>query len=99
MRLAICSSKGEGEVAGRLEPLGGTLFETMVDEVGKLRRHEPAGAVQLRRFLLENGHERLDVAVSLECPLAGEHLVQDHAERKDVGPVIDGVPRTCSGDM
>ena len=47
MRLAICSSKGEGEVTGRLEPLGGALFETVADDLGKLWRHETAGPLQL----------------------------------------------------
>ena len=35
----------------------------------------------------------------LECPPAGDELVQQRAEREDVGPVIGGRPLTCSGAM
>ena len=30
---------------------------------------------------------------------AGQHLVEHAAERPDVGALVDGLPRACSGDM
>ena len=37
--------------------------------------------------------------VSRRNALAREHLVEDRAEREDVGAVVDRQPLTCSGDM
>ena len=42
-------------------------------------------------LLPQHGRERVRDVLALERPLAGQHLVQDDAERPDVGASIDGL--------
>ena len=48
-----------------------------------------SGETQLGRLLFENGIHRLNRRVAFECAAAGEHLVEDAAERKDVAAMVD----------
>ena len=48
----------------------------------------------------QHARQSLGDRFALECPLASEHLIEDRAERPDVGAAIDElaarpVPATC----
>ena len=43
--------------------------------------------------------ERVGHVLALERAPAGQHLVEHEAERPDVGALVDGLPRACSGAM
>ena len=47
-----------------------------------------AGCRQLRRLVGENRAHRLDGGIAAECAFPRQHLVQDRAERKDVGSLV-----------
>ena len=48
---------------------------------------------RLEHVLRQDAHE----GVRVEGHLPGEHLVHDHAERVDVGALVDGLPRRLLG--
>ncbi len=52
----------------------------------------PAGRAAQIRILLHHRSQRFRQILALEQPLAGEHLIQHHAERPDVGALIDNLP-------
>ena len=87
----------EREVVGGLEALGGVLLQAVVDDPlqrggqGRVRHRH------LRRLFLEDRVQRLDRRAPLEGALAGEHLVQDGAEREDVRPMVGIVPAHLLG--
>ena len=51
------------------------------------------------RIRLQDRSEHVRDQLALEGPLTGQHLEQHAAERPDVGALVDGFPRACSGDM
>ena len=58
-----------------------------------MRSSEPGRARidvgELRRILFQDRVHRLDVRIAAEGPPAGQHLVQDCAEGKDVGAMVE----------
>ena len=40
-----------------------------------------------------------DGVLPIEEWLAGEHFVEHHAERPDIGAAVDRLPAACSGAM
>ena len=83
--------EGEGEVGGRLEAFGGTLFEAVVNDLVQPDRHAGVGRRNLGGILLRDGGHRLGRGFSREGPTAREHLVEDRAERKNVRAMVRGL--------
>ena len=48
---------------------------------------------------LERGGDRVRRRVAGERAPSRQHLVEHAAERPDVGALVDGLPRACSGLM
>ena len=89
--------EGGGDIVDRREPIVGCL--------ARQRRTTPDSARAPRRWPREIGGSRVSTASSVaerasrpDSP-AGEHFREHRAEREDVGAVIHGPPRTCSGAM
>ena len=61
----------------------------MQDDAIQIRRQVAPGLRKARRIRFQNRAHRLDRGVGLERLLPAEHLVEDEAEREDVGTVID----------
>src|SRR5690606_10452772 len=77
-----------GEAAGALDPLGAILAERQLQQLGGHLR-AVARQRQLGPHMLEHGGHR---AVGRKRRLALEHLIEDAAERIDVGAVIEVGP-------
>ena len=73
----------------RVKALFGLFLETPPDDA--IERGGDAGGDlrELRRVFLEDRVHRFHLGVALEGATSRQHLVEDRAERKDVGPVID----------
>ena len=54
--------------------------------------HPRRSAPQRRRLVAQDRGDEADLGVAGERPAAGEHLVEDGAEREDVGPRVDRPP-------
>jgi hypothetical protein len=80
-------------VVRRLRAVGGVLLQQVHDQRGdRGGRGRPPPGDRLRRLGGVGGEELAGVA-PVERRAAGEHLVEDNAERVQVGAVVDGVPR------
>jgi hypothetical protein len=79
----------EGEVLSRLDSRGRILFETMLQDPLKRQRYFVVG-VERWRVIFEDGGHGLSTGLAEKSALAGQHLVQDDTEGKDVGARIDG---------
>ena len=69
---------------------------------GRYRPARAAGRPYLDERLRLPVEDRIDdrlIMVPLEGQLAGEHFVEDDAQRPDVRPLVQLSPRACSGDM
>jgi hypothetical protein len=77
------------EIACRLKPLVGILFQAVpYDAIQRWRN----AAIYLRQFgqvFLQDGGHRLGSRIPAEGALAGEHLEQNCSEYKDVRTMID----------
>ena len=80
----------EGEVVGRAVALLGVLLQAVADDALEDRRDGAAGDLQIRRIVAQDGAHRVGGGAALEGALAGEHLVEDGAEREDVRAVVGG---------
>ena len=60
----------------------------MLHHARQLRRNGGIGDVQQRRVVLEDGAQRFDAGVALECAAAAHHLVERGAEAEDVAAMI-----------
>ena len=85
------------EILRRGVALLGVLGEATFDQ-------PPQGPWRLRRdlrerlgLLLDDRDERLGAGLSLECALAGRHLVEDRAEGELVGVEVDGLAARLLG--
>ena len=74
------------------------LLQTAADHA-RARIRQTAGSGRRQRVVLEDRGQNVGVAVARKRPAAAEHLVEDGPEGEDVRPVVDGLARTCSGDM
>ena len=77
------------QIARGLESLFAILLQAMADDEVDHRRNTDCAHAQLRRIFFEDGVHRLHGRVGLERAPAGEHLVEDRAEGKDIGAMID----------
>ena len=80
--------EGEGEIPGGLKPLLTFLLEAVQDDPVELGGKKRADGRGRRRRVVENGGHRVRGGFSPEGSLAGEHLVEDRPEGKDVRPWI-----------
>lgn len=77
--------KGKGEIARRLVPLRGILFEAVTENRVRLCRNPSGGLRQPFRFVSQNGDEGFGGRGTLECAPSRQHLVKHAAEGEDVG--------------
>jgi hypothetical protein len=66
------------------------LFESASDQASNCHRRFRWQPIELG-LAFQHAPQRLDDRVPGERPGPGQHLLQDTAERPDVGPVIDGL--------
>ena len=86
-----------GELARRREALLRGLRQTSADHSLKGVRRIGTSGGQRRRLVTEDGRQGLDGRRALERALAGEHLVDDGAERELVGSEVDVPSRRLLG--
>ena len=68
------------------------LLETSCNEGRKGRRQIVAEMADGRWRIPQDGRRQLDGRGAFERPAAARHLVEHHAEREDIGAVIDRAP-------
>ena len=66
-------------------------------EAGEVRRNAGSRLLERRRILLQHRGDGLHAGGALESPVAGEHLVEDRAEREDVAARVDRQPERLLG--
>jgi len=77
------------DVVHRLEAIAGLLREQLRQD-HLLERRRNLGAEQRRRCIADDPVEQLArIVIRRERPARGQHLVEDHAERVDIGAAID----------
>ena len=67
----------------------GLLRRRPLDHRGERRRDLRAALLDVRHLLVDVLHRHADQGVRLERHLAGQHLVEQDAERVDVAPGVD----------
>ena len=72
----------------RLKSILGRLLQAAADDPAQVRRQPGLRLAQRRRLVLEDRRQELDRARPRERPLPRRHLVEHHAQREDVGPVV-----------
>ena len=85
------------QVARRLVAVLGPLLERALDHARERPRHVVAQLRDRPRRVLQYRGEDRQVRVALERPLAARHLVEQDAEREDVGAVVDRQPLRLLG--
>ena len=73
----------------RLETIGGILGQALVDDAAEVSRQIYSTRFNRRRILVHDRRCEIDRGVAVEGTLTGRHLVQNDAEREDVGARID----------
>src|SRR5215510_1568660 len=71
-----------------MESLFGILFQTMPNYALKRGRHVLIALRQIGRIFFQDRAHRLSCGFTVKSSLAGEHLVEDRSERKDVRAMI-----------
>ena len=89
----------EQQVLHDLIPLLAILAHGLAHDALQLAQERRLEARQGRRLVIEDGGQDVAAARAGERPPPGDHLVQQHAERPDVGSARPRWPRACSGDM
>ena len=85
------------QVLDRLHPLVGALGEAAPDQAPQLGRDLVVDLLHRDRLLVEDLVHRLDAGLGREGLPPGGRLVEDAAEREDVGAVVDRSPRHLLG--
>jgi hypothetical protein len=80
-----------------LEPLLGILLETVAEDSLQTRRDVLVGQREVGRILPQDRRHRVRGGVPAESAFAREHLVEDGAEREDVGSGIGRMPAHLLG--
>ncbi len=76
------------DVACRLEALYRVLLQAVPDHAIQAGSEAGDRRVQFRRLFLQDGVHGLHAGVALERALAGQHLVEDGAQSKNVGAMV-----------
>ena len=66
----------------------GFLGQGLRHRAGELRRHLRTDAVEPLGLAALDGGEDRGLVIPRERPPAGEHLVQQHAQRPEIGPAV-----------
>ncbi len=78
----------ERQIPRRLKPLIALFLEAVLNDVRQRRRNPCRRAAQQRRVVLEDGAQRLDRTVTLECPMPADHFIEHRAEAENVAAMI-----------
>ena len=77
------------EILHRLVTVLGIFDERPADDPADVARQRRVDVGDRSRCVLDDRGDHRDGRVALKRPLARGHLIQDHAEGKDVGPMIE----------
>ncbi len=87
-------------LADLLVALRRVLGSRPLDHQRRRRREVGPAPLHVRQLLVDVFHRHPDLAVGVERDLADQHLVEDDAERVDVGALVDAVAhRLLGGDV
>ena len=78
-----------GEIARGLESLSLVLLQAAPDGAGEVGRQIGPRGGDRRHRVAQDRREQVGRRPALERTPAGGHLVQDHPQREDVGPVVE----------
>src|SRR5207237_4298890 len=78
----------ECEIASGLKALLGTLLQAMPHDALESLGHADVELDEIRRIFFEDRVQRFDRCVAAERLTSGQHLVEDRAERENVGALI-----------
>ncbi len=89
--------EGEGGVAGRLEALGGILFEAVAQDAFLFLAHRAFYVSLGEGILVEDGLQGVGVRAASKGGLAGEHLVEHASQGEEIGARVDRLPPRLLG--
>ena len=84
--------ESESEIGRRLKSRCRILLEAALDDAHQRRGNISFGGRQIWRILLQDRADRVGARLPAERTPSREHLVQDGAQRKDVGAMINRQP-------
>ena len=87
----------ERKVACGLKAFFGTFLEASLQDALPGRSGQHTRRRDVGRILLEDGRHRFGCGVAMERAASREHLVEDAAEREDVGAMIAALPANLFG--
>ena len=87
----VDSVEGRHDIGGCREPVAGRFRQAPVQDVRQLRRDFRIHVRERRGLVRQHGVQGPERAVCLERTGAGEHFVEQGAEREDVRASIDGL--------
>ena len=84
----------EAQIVRGVESILAPLLEAATDDPFERRR---CVRRELGRIVFEDSGQRLRTRLTLKCPPARQHLVDDHTQREDVRAMVDRLPTHLLG--
>src|SRR5262245_867082 len=86
---AFKSPQVEFEISRVLIAFAERFSQRLAEDIQHLKRQFWIQLDGRAGLLVDDGVERVDRRLALKWPLACEEFIEDHAQREDIGPVID----------